>query len=53
MNQNNEKKQAQNLFKALQNDPRSALYLETSITKKILKKIDKSKYPKDQVSTTN
>ena len=49
MNDDNEKKQAQNLFKVLQNDPRSAFYLETSITKKILKKLDKSKYPKDLV----
>ena len=49
MNDNNEKKQAQNLFKVLQKDPKSAFYLETTITKKILKKLDKSKYAKDQV----
>ena len=49
MNNINEKKQARNLFKALQNDPKSAFYLETTITKKILKKLEKSKYPKDQV----
>ena len=34
MNNINEKKQARNLFKALQDDPKSAFYLETTITKK-------------------
>ena len=49
MNQKNKEKQAQNLFITLQKDPKSTFYLETTITKKILKKLSKSTYQKDLV----
>ena len=49
MNQKNKEKQAQNLFITLQKDPKSTFYLETSITKKILRKLSKSTYEKDLV----
>ena len=49
MNNDNDKKRIQNLFSTLQNDSKSVFYLNTSITKKLLKKLDKSPYQKDRV----
>ena len=49
MNNDNDKKRIQNLFSALQNDSKSVFYLNSSITKKLLKKLDKSPYQKDRV----
>ena len=49
MNDNNDKKCIQNLFSTLQNDSKSVFYLNTTITKKLLKKLDKSPYQKDRV----
>ena len=49
MNNDNDKKRIQNLFSTLQNDSKSVFYLNTTITKKLLKKLDKSPYQKDRV----
>ena len=49
MNDDNDKKHIQNLFSTLQNDSKSVFYLNSSITKKLLKKLDKSPYQKDRV----
>ena len=49
MNNDNDKKRIQNLFSTLQNDSKSVFYLNSSITKKLLKKLDKSPYQKDRV----
>ena len=49
MNDDNDKKRIQNLFSTLQNDSKSVFYLTSSITKKLLKKLDKSPYQKDRV----
>ena len=49
MNDDNDKKRIQNLFSTLQNDSKSVFYLNTAITKKLLKKLDKSPYQKDRV----
>ena len=49
MNNDNDKKRIQNLFSALQNDSKSVFYLNSTITKKLLKKLDKSPYQKDRV----
>ena len=49
MNDDNDKKRIQNLFSTLQNDSKSVFYLNTTITKKLLKKLDKSPYQKDRV----
>ena len=49
MNDDNDKKHIQNLFSTLQNDSKSVFYLKTTITKKLLKKLDKSPYQKDRV----
>ena len=49
MNDDNDKKRIQNLFSTLQNDSKSVFYLNSSITKKLLKKLDKSPYQKDRV----
>ena len=49
MNDDNKKKHIQNLFSALQNDSKSVFYLNSTITKKLLKKLDKSPYQKDRV----
>ena len=49
MNDDNDKKCIQNLFSTLQNDSKSVFYLNSSITKKLLKKLDKSPYQKDRV----
>ena len=49
MNDDNDKKRIQNLFSALQNDSKSVFYLNSTITKKLLKKLDKSPYQKDRV----
>ena len=49
MNNDNDKKRIQNLFSTLQNDLKSVFYLNSSITKKLLKKLDKSPYQKDRV----
>ena len=38
-----------NLFKTLQKDSKSALYANTTISKSLLKKINKSTYQKDRV----
>ena len=48
MNNDNDKKRIQNLFSALQNDTKSVFYLNSTITKKLLKKLDKSPYQKDR-----
>ena len=48
MNTDDEKR-IQNLFKTLQKDSKSALYANTSISKNLLKKINKSSYQKDRV----
>ena len=48
MNNDNDKKRIQNLFSALQNDSKSVFYLNSTITKKLLKKLDKSPYQKDR-----
>ena len=37
-----EEKRVQNLFKSLQKDPESALYVNQSVTKQLLKKLSKS-----------
>ena len=44
-----EEKRIQNLFKTLQKDSKSVLYANTSISKNLLKKINKSSYQKDRV----
>ena len=49
MNNDNDRKRIQNLFSALQNDSKSVFYLSSTITKKLLKKLDKSPYQKDRV----
>ena len=49
MNNDNDKKRIQNLFSTLQNDSKSVFYLNSSITKKLLKKLNKSPYQKDRV----
>ena len=49
MNNGNDKKRIQNLFNALQNDSKSVFYASPTITKKLLKKLDKSPYQKDRV----
>ena len=49
MNDDNDKKRIQNLFSTLQNDSKSVFYLNSSITKKLLTKLDKSPYQKDRV----
>ena len=49
MNDDNDRKRIQNLFSTLQNDSKSVFYLNTNITKKLLKKLDKSPYQKDRV----
>ena len=49
MNDDNDKKRIQNLFSTLQNDSKSVFYLNSTITKKLLKKLDKSPYQKDRV----
>ena len=49
MNDDNDKKRIQNLFSTLQNDSKSVFYLNSSITKKLLKKLDKSPHQKDRV----
>ena len=49
MNNDNDKKRIQNLFSALQNDSKSVFYLNSTVTKKLLKKLDKSPYQKDRV----
>ena len=49
MNNDNNKKRIQNLFSTLQNDSKSVFYLNSTITKKLLKKLDKSPYQKDRV----
>ena len=49
MNNDNDKKRIQNLFSALQNDSKSVFYFNSTITKKLLKKLDKSPYQKDRV----
>ena len=49
MNDENDKKRIQNLFSTLQNDSKSVFYLKSTITKKLLKKLDKSPYQKDRV----
>ena len=49
MNDDNDKKRIQNLFSTLQNDSKSVFYLNSSITKKLLKKLDKSPCQKDRV----
>ena len=49
MNDDNDKKRIQNLFSALQNDSKSVFSLNSTITKKLLKKLDKSPYQKDRV----
>ena len=49
MNNDNDKKRIQNLFSTLQNDSKSVFYLNSTITKKLLKKLDKSPYQKDRV----
>ena len=48
MNTDDEKR-IQNLFKTLQKDSKSALYANTTISKSLLKKINKSTYQKDRV----
>ena len=49
MNNDNDKKHIQNLFSTPQNDSKSVFYLNSTITKKLLKKLDKSPYQKDRV----
>ena len=49
MNNDNDKKRAKNLFSALQNDSKSVFYLNSTLTKKLLKKLEKSSYQKDRV----
>ena len=49
MNNGNDKKRIQNLLNALQNDSKSVFYASPTITKKLLKKLDKSPYQKDRV----
>ena len=44
-----DEKHTQNLFLSLQKDPKSVLYTNTSTTKNLLKKLNKSSYPKDIV----
>ena len=44
-----DEKHIQNLFKTLQKDSKSALYANTTISKNLLKKINKSTYQKDRV----
>ena len=44
-----DEKRIQNLFKALQKDSKSVFYANTTISKKLLKKINKSAYQKDHV----
>ena len=44
MNNENDKKRIQNLFTALQNDSKSVFYANPIITKKLLKKLEKSPY---------
>ena len=46
MNNDNDKKHAKNLFSALQNDSKSVFYLNSTLTKKLLKKLEKSPYQK-------
>ena len=48
MNSDDEKR-IQNLFKALQKDSKSVFYTNSTISKKLLKKISKSAYQKDRV----
>ena len=48
MNTDDEKR-IQNLFKTLQKDSKSALYANTTISKNLLKKINKSTYQKYRV----
>ena len=47
MNNENDEKRIRNLFNALQNDSKSVFYTSPIITKKLLKKLDKSSYQKD------
>ena len=49
MNNENDKKRIQNLFTALQNDSKSVFYANPTITKKLLKKLEKKPYQKDRV----
>ena len=49
MNNDNDKKRTKNLFSALQNDSKSVFYLNSTLTKKLLKKLEKSPYQKDHV----
>ena len=42
-------KRVQNLFRSLQNDPKSVFYLVNNITKSLLKKAKMSPYNKDYV----
>ena len=49
MNNDNEKKRAKKLFSALQDDSKSVFYLNSTLTKKLLKKLEKSPYQKDRV----
>ena len=49
MNNENDKKHIQNLFTALQNDSKSVFYANPTITKKLLKKLEKRLYQKDCV----
>ena len=49
MNNGNDEKCIQNLFNALQNDSKSVFYASPTITKKLLKKLDKSPYQKNRV----
>ena len=44
-----DEKRTQNLFLSLQKDPKSVLYTNASITKNLLKKLNKSSYLKDVV----
>ena len=48
MNSDDEKR-IQNLFKTLQKDSKSVFYANTNISKKLLKKVNKSTYKKDRV----
>ena len=48
MNTDDEKR-IENLFKTLQKDSKSVLYAKTTISKNLLKKINKSTYQKDRV----
>ena len=48
MNTDDEKR-IQNLFETLQKDSKSALYANTTISKNLLKKTNKSTYKKDRV----